>query len=190
MNHKSLKSVLILFLIVFWSCFTSVFAQRVIKVLAIGNSFSEDAAESYVDDLAISAGEKVIIGNMYIGGCSLETHWNNASTNSPAYSYRKIIDGVKTTLSNKTLKEAIEDEAWDYITFQQVSQYSGKYVTYFPYLPNFLIMQKDLLQTPMFNIVCTVHGHTVKLQHIPNTTIIKKPDDNVRLDSGCDKQSS
>ncbi|MFT3751544.1 MAG: DUF4886 domain-containing protein [Paludibacter sp.] len=148
MNTCKLKSGIILFFIVFCGCLTPVFGQNVIKILAIGNSFSEDAAESYVDDLAKADGVQLIIANMYIGGCSLETHWNNAATNSAAYSYRKIVNGVKTTLSNKTLQEAITDESWDYITFQQVSQYSGKYATYFPYLPNLLNYVKGLATNP------------------------------------------
>jgi len=148
MYYKNFKSVLTLCLIVFWNCLTPAFAEGPIKILAIGNSFSEDAVESYVDDLAKSSGIDVIIGNMYIGGCSLETHWNNANNGTPAYSYRKIVDGVKTTLNNKTLKEAIMDENWDFITFQQVSQYSGKYVTYFPYLPNLMNYVKNFATNP------------------------------------------
>lgn len=147
MNYKIFKSAVILF-IVFCSCLTPVFSQNVIKILAIGNSFSEDAAESYVDDLAKADGVELIIANMFIGGCSLETHWNNASSNAAAYSYRKIVNGVKTTLSSKTLQETIADESWDYITFQQVSQYSGKYITYFPYLPNLLDYVKGLATNP------------------------------------------
>jgi hypothetical protein len=79
--------------------------------LAIGNSFSEDAAESYFDDLAKTSGVELIIANMFIGGCSLETHWENASSNVAVYSYQKIVNGVKTTLSSKTLQEAITDES-------------------------------------------------------------------------------
>lgn len=148
MNHKNFKSIQTLFLIVFWSFLIPSFAEGAIKILAIGNSFSEDAAESFVDDLAKANNIDVIIGNMYIGGCSLETHWNNANNNSAAYSYRKIVNGVKTTLSNKTIQQAIADENWDYITFQQVSQYSGKYVTYFPYLPNLMNYVKNLATNP------------------------------------------
>lgn len=100
-------------------------AQDTIKILAIGNSFSEDATESYLCNLAKSDGIKLIVGNMYIGGCSLKSHWNNALENKKLYSYRKITNGVKITVENQTLLDAIKDEDWDYITFQQVSQDSG-----------------------------------------------------------------
>ena len=43
-----------------------------IKILAIGNSFSADAVEQELYGLFEAAGQKVIIGNLYIGGCPLE----------------------------------------------------------------------------------------------------------------------
>ena len=144
-NTKLLKAFLYAIIL---SLFSPVYGEGVIKILAIGNSFSEDAAESYVADLAKSQGENVIIGHLCIGGSTLDMHWNNAQSNSPAYSYRKIVDGVKTTFSNKTMKEGLEDEAWDYITFQQVSQASGIYTTYFPYLPNLLNYVKKYATNP------------------------------------------
>lgn len=45
-----------------------------IKVLAIGNSFSQDAVEQYLHELGEAEGITMIIGNMFIGGCSLERH--------------------------------------------------------------------------------------------------------------------
>ena len=42
-----------------------------IKVLAIGNSFSQDAVEQYLHELGEAEGITMIIGNMFIGGCSL-----------------------------------------------------------------------------------------------------------------------
>lgn len=128
---------LTLFFIVFF-CFSTVnlFSQQVIKILAIGNSFSVDAVESYLDDIAAADGVEVIIGNMQIGGCSLENHWKNANENLGAYYYKKIVGGKETTTLNKDLVSAIKEENWDYITFQQVSHKAGIYSSYFPYLAN------------------------------------------------------
>lgn len=112
-------------------------AQRVIRVLAIGNSFSEDAVENNLYDIAKADGVTFIIGNLYIPGCSLETHWQNAQGNLPQYSYRKIdANGHKTVTDNTTLYAALQDEKWNYISFQQASHYSGLLDTYFPYLLN------------------------------------------------------
>lgn len=107
-----------------------------IKVLAIGNSFSHDAIEYNLYELAEANGDNIIIGNMYIGGASLEQHYFNSSNNSSNYQYRKIINGSgsKVTKPNYSLMEAIRDEKWDYITIQQASHFSGLYDTYLPYL--------------------------------------------------------
>ncbi|MDO5571790.1 MAG: DUF4886 domain-containing protein [Bacteroidales bacterium] len=103
--------------------------------MAIGNSFSEDAVENYLYDLGKDKNIKFIIGNLYIGGCSLERHRNNSVSNSKDYSYRKINkDGVFTTKNNQTLEYALKDENWDYISFQQASPLSGIESSYFPYL--------------------------------------------------------
>ena len=37
-----------------------------IRILAIGNSFSEDAIESHLYELAKESGKTVIVGNLYI----------------------------------------------------------------------------------------------------------------------------
>lgn len=114
-----------------FSLFLSIpgFAQeKVIKILAIGNSFSEDAIENYLFNLAKEANKKVIIGNMYIGGAPIELHVKNATENNPTYSYRKTnTDGIKTTTKNVSIEQAIKDEDWDYISLQQASSLSGQY---------------------------------------------------------------
>lgn len=108
----------------------------VLKILAIGNSFSEDALESYLHDLIKADGVSVVIGNASIGSASLSLHVQNAQNNAAAYSYRKIgQSGVKTTAENTTLATALADENWDYISMQQVSSESGRYETYQSSLP-------------------------------------------------------
>lgn len=127
----------------------SVSSERVIKILAIGNSFSEDAIENYLYDFAKAAGHKVLIANMYIGGSSLETHWTNASDNRPAYHLRVISpDGSKTAFNDRTIEEAVSSENWDYISFQQVSQLSGIADSYKEYLPQLLAYTKPLTTNP------------------------------------------
>lgn len=106
----------------------------IIRVLAIGNSFSEDAIEQYLYELANAGGQEMIIANLYIGGSSLEQHATNARNNSAAYSYRKIVRGQKDSQGSYTIERAVKDEKWDYISFQQVSQLSGQFESYFSHL--------------------------------------------------------
>ena len=107
--------------LMFVLCVQVAFADRPLKLLAIGNSFSEDAIEQNLFELAAATGHQMVIGNMYIGGCSLERHCNNARTDKPDYDYRKIgIDGKMTRTANYTLDKALRDEQWDYVSLQQV----------------------------------------------------------------------
>ena len=111
-------------------------SKDVIKILAIGNSFSQDAIETYLHELAEAENIKVIIGNLYIGGASLELHWNNAKEDKAAYQYRKIdVCGTKTDTPETSIADALADEDWDYISFQQVSSNSGIFETYVAPLP-------------------------------------------------------
>src|SRR5690606_10430096 len=75
-------------------------SDGILRTLAIGNSFSEDALEAYLHSIATEAGDSIIIGNMYIGGSSLELHVTNANVNNRAYSYRKIDKFGKKTTTN------------------------------------------------------------------------------------------
>lgn len=133
---RGLALVLSLMLVL---CVQVAFADRPLKLLAIGNSFSEDAIEQNLFELAAAAGHQMVIGNMYIGGCSLERHWENAQSNKPDYNYRKIeIDGKMTRTANYTLDKALRDEQWDYVSLQQVSQLSGMYNSFQPYLDSLI----------------------------------------------------
>ncbi|HBI72900.1 MAG TPA: DUF4886 domain-containing protein [Lachnospiraceae bacterium] len=103
-----------------------------IKILAIGNSFSQDAT-AYLHDIAKAAGKDTKVVNLYIGGCSLETHWNNIVADAALYDYE--LNG-QSTGSKISIRQALQEEAWDYVTLQQVSGDSGILSTYDPYLGN------------------------------------------------------
>src|SRR5690606_23530663 len=107
-----------------------------LRVLAIGNSFSQDAVEQYLHELAEAAGKPMIIGNLYIGGAPLARHLANVQADNAAYSYRKITaDGVKTTTEHTSIRTALRDEPWDYVSLQQASPLSGQFDTYRQQLP-------------------------------------------------------
>lgn len=108
----------------------------VIKVLAVGNSFSEDAIEAHLYNLAKADGKKIIIGNLFIAGASLELHVKNAGSNASIYEYRKVdTAGVRRNYTKTSIVTALADEKWDYVSFQQVSQNSGQYNTFEASLP-------------------------------------------------------
>ena len=52
-----------------------------LRILAVGNSFSEDATY-YLHQILEIAGVENQVVNLYIGGCSLEKHWRNIEKNA------------------------------------------------------------------------------------------------------------
>lgn len=135
-NNPIVLFLLFTLLIPLWTTAQETEAKP-IKILAIGNSFSEDAIENYLYELANHAGERTIIANLYIGGAPLSLHLENSQNNKATYSYRKItVDGKKTTREKTSLYDALHDEDWDYISFQQASPLSGDYPSIHKSLPD------------------------------------------------------
>jgi len=120
--------------------------DSIIRVLAIGNSFSQDAVEQYLWELAQEAGVKMIIGNAYRGGQGFHSHWIDVTEANNTFEYRKVQNGRRTNRPHYALADIITDEPWQYITFQQVSQESGLTTTFEPDLTN-LIQYTQSLQT-------------------------------------------
>lgn len=98
-----------------------------VKILAIGNSFSQNATE-----LLQLFNNELFVRNLYIGGCSLAMHCDNIKGNVKAYDYQE--NGAKLYPFQISIKDALLLEKWDYITVQQVSGYSGKIESYYPYI--------------------------------------------------------
>lgn len=99
------------------------------KILSIGNSFSEDAWH-HLSPMALECDDGFCHGNLVIGGCSLERHFNNLLSGEPSYGYQKTGHAVRAF----SLKDGINDEDWDIVTLQQVSGDSGHPSTFFPYI--------------------------------------------------------
>ena len=98
------------------------------KVLAIGNSFSTDAVEHLYLICKDAGIERIVIGNMYIGGCNLEKHLTNMSTDAANYTFYvsdDIVGGMVADSVKRSAKYGIEYDDWDYITIQQSSPLSG-----------------------------------------------------------------
>lgn len=100
------------------------------NVLAIGNSFSQDATR-YLHDIAAADGVTLHVANLYIGGCSLERHYRNMLSGERAYELQ--YDGHLTGF-HVSLQEALLNRAWDVVTLQQASPYSMDEDSYFPYI--------------------------------------------------------
>ena len=99
------------------------------KVLSIGNSFSQDAQRNLH---ALAKHNRIAIRavNLYIGGCSLRTHYLNMLENNDAYTYE--FNGESTGL-RVSISQVLASDDWDVVTLQQASHLSARYETYQPY---------------------------------------------------------
>ena len=100
------------------------------NVLAIGNSFSQDATR-YLSQIAAKNGDYCRTVNLYIGGCPLVRHYDNMLHDARAYSLEY---SGETTGFYVSIRQALRARKWDVITLQQVSHKSPRYETYQPYL--------------------------------------------------------
>ena len=104
---------------------------KAIKILGVGNSFTVDSMRRFLFDILESAGyTDITLGYLHIGGCSLDTHYDNLTNNKAAYEYWKNTDDDWSVYANATAKKAFGAAKWDVVTIQQVSSDSGRPDTY------------------------------------------------------------
>ena len=117
--------------------------NNAISVLAIGNSFSVDGMEYLYDILKAAGEEKVFLGNLYISGCTLETHDGHFKADDAAYTYYTNSTGTWNKATAYKPLAALEEREWDIITLQQASGISGKGDTFDPYLTDLVSIVKE-----------------------------------------------
>lgn len=132
MPPRSLLSVILAITLVFTA---SAAERESLKLLTIGNSFSNDALD-FLPGLAKTGGKSLIVGRASIGGCSLERHARHlkqAESGDPqgkAYKTNHPKTGVS---GDYTLPELLAAQPWDIVTIQQWSQLSFKPETFQPF---------------------------------------------------------
>lgn len=100
-------------------------AGKTLNVLTVGNSFSI-CLERYFPDVVRSVpGCDVHLETIYIGGCSLERHWNNIATEEA--------DPEKRHFKEFTYRQKFESRDWDVVSIQQSSPLSWKPESFFPF---------------------------------------------------------
>ena len=104
--------------------------RKSVKILGIGNSFSVDAMEWVYKILKNLGVEEIKLGNLYIGGCPLRLHCENARGDLPAYEYWTNTDDEWKIIPDFKMSDAIVEREWDYVFTQQQSGRSGLADTY------------------------------------------------------------
>lgn len=100
------------------------------KILSIGNSFSLNAMK-YLHQIARADDVNIKAVALYIGSCSLATHYKNMNNDARAYEIH--LNGVFTGFY-ASIREALQSDEWDVVTVQQASWHSVNYDSYQPYL--------------------------------------------------------
>ncbi|MBO5737240.1 MAG: DUF4886 domain-containing protein [Clostridia bacterium] len=103
-----------------------------LKLLMIGNSFSQDTVE-WMPQIAKSLGfTDIVIGNLMIGGCTLETHYQNVQNNAALYLFDYYQNGTWTRGADFTtsILTGLRFAEWDFVSLQQQSGASGNPATY------------------------------------------------------------
>ena len=100
------------------------------NILAIGNSFSQDAMR-YIYGIARADGEKLTTTNLYIGGCPLDKHFRNMMSDKEAYELQ--YNGHNTGFF-VSISEALSSREWDIVTLQQSSPKSFDESSYDVYI--------------------------------------------------------
>ncbi|ACU05734.1 DUF4886 domain-containing protein [Pedobacter heparinus] len=100
-------------------------AGKTLKVLLIGNSFSQNASR-YLPQMAEEAHVKLVLGRAEMGGCSLKRHWDSVLVNDIDTNRGKAYKG-------QSLRQLLQSQKWDIVTMQQYSLLSGDEGTYQPY---------------------------------------------------------
>ena len=95
------------------------------KVLAIGNSFSDDSMEYVYPVLKALGVEDISLGNLYIGGCEIHRHVDNVRTGAPLYEYRTNTDNEWKNKMESCIADGVCAQDWDVISMQQGSHDSG-----------------------------------------------------------------
>lgn len=117
---------------------TAFAAERTsLKILAIGNSFSDDATV-FLPALAEAGRKQLVLGRASIGGCSLERHarhLHEAESGHPeARAYKGFVDPISQKKRDVTLVEALTAAEWEMVTLQQVSHQSFLAGSFQPHL--------------------------------------------------------
>jgi len=131
MRVSKLFAALLALLIVGISCVGVVRAEeaeKTLRVLSMGNSFSVCLSRYFEKVVDSVPGCHVEWDHISIGGCSLERHWGNIAKEAaePGYQYFKEF----------TYKEKVQSKPWDIISIQQASPISWRPETYEPFARN------------------------------------------------------
>lgn len=125
--------------------------KKKIRILSIGNSYSQDAL-SYIPFILpnIQKNIDIEIGILYMSGATLQQHYNNFVNETPAYTYYLFNGGISwKNLGSYTIQQSLKSQNWDIILLQQGSVASWTWETYQPYLNQLITLIYGQIDYPV-----------------------------------------
>ncbi|MBQ8214114.1 MAG: DUF4886 domain-containing protein [Clostridia bacterium] len=101
--------------------------KKSLKILSVGNSFSIDTMKHLPYIAASLEIEDIRLGNLYIGGCSINRHCTNVENDAPAYKYYTSNGGDWSNTPDVKVSDAIKSEDWDWISIQHGTGDGSRY---------------------------------------------------------------
>ena len=148
--------------------------EKTIRVLAIGNSFSNDAFH-YAEQIAAEFGYKTEFLSLYQSGCYISKHLDNYNNKTAAYTIYR--NGVQVR-GSVTMNQILDECDYDYITIQQGSARSNKWSYYYSESNPYIVDLYNILKAEQPNAEFLIHqtwgyspaeaqanGHTGSLDH-------------------------
>ena len=118
-------------------------ADEPIRILAIGNSFSNNATQ-YIDRIAENLGLNVEAYSLYYPGCTIQAHVNYYNNESTVYAL--ATDGVNLNWSINTMQKAFELYDYDNVTIQQSPSGCDSFSTYWTENQPWLTQLNDIIK--------------------------------------------
>lgn len=100
-----------------------------LKILFVGNSFAVDTME-HAANVALSLGvSKVKLGVLYVGGCSIQMHYDHAISDSAVYTYHLNEGDGWASVPEYKISDAVKSDDWDWIAIQHGTHGTSRYTS-------------------------------------------------------------
>ena len=100
-----------------------------LKILFIGSSFGVDTI-NYVGDIAHSYNFNIVIGNLYVGASGIKDYITFYESDRKISYYKWGLNATVWENGTSTVREALSDEAWDFVVIQNGAYQSADESTY------------------------------------------------------------
>ena len=100
-----------------------------LKILFVGNSFAIDTME-HAANIALALGiKKIKFGTLYVGGCSIDMHYEHAIGDMPVYTYYTNDGDGWSSVPEYKISDAAKEDDWDWIAIQHGTCGTNRYTS-------------------------------------------------------------